>query len=67
MNGRIGLKNLFDPIEYRVGLLAFVLPTFAQGAPDLGRTGVHTYLGDGEWYRLADDEVGTRFVVQEVP
>jgi proteasome lid subunit RPN8/RPN11 len=37
------------PIEYRVGLLALVLPSCAQGLPDLTRTGVHEYIGAGNW------------------
>ena len=37
------------PIEYRVGLLALVLPFFARGPVDVTSIGVHEYLGAGEW------------------
>lgn len=37
------------PIEYRIGLLALVLPDFAVSPPSLHSVGVHEYLGDGEW------------------
>lgn len=40
------------PIEYRPGLTALVLPGYATGAPSLKETGVHVYLGDGEWRHL---------------
>jgi len=36
-------------IEYRVGLLALVLPHFATTPPTLHEVGVHEYAGDGEW------------------
>lgn len=40
------------PIEYRLGLLALVLPDFAEGPCELSRAGVHEYLGDGRWGRF---------------
>lgn len=40
------------PIEYRVGLLALVLPDFAAGPPELAGVGSHLYQGDGRWVEL---------------
>lgn len=54
------------PIEYRVGLIALVLPSFAIGAPDLARTGVHEYLGNGKWSTLSVEERNTRFILEEL-
>ena len=44
------------PIEYRVGLWALILPTFATGAERLDRIGVHQYLGDLKWVSLSASE-----------
>ena|SRR3569832_1027608 len=51
------------PIEYRVGLVAIVLPSFALGEPDLARTGVHQYLGNGDWERLDGSQSNPRLVL----
>lgn len=39
------------PIEYRVGLIALVLPDYGQGAVAIDRVGIHEYVGDGQWCR----------------
>jgi proteasome lid subunit RPN8/RPN11 len=51
------------PIEYRVDLLALVLPSFAAGAPDVTVSGVHSYAGDGEWTSFEGDAIGDRFLI----
>jgi proteasome lid subunit RPN8/RPN11 len=48
------------PIEYRIGLLALVLPDFAASRPDLQRVGVHEYVGDGEWTTFRAQEAARR-------
>jgi len=53
------------PIEYRPGLIALVLPTFALDPPDLTRTGVHEYIGRGEWVRIKSDVLPSRLVIEE--
>jgi hypothetical protein len=55
-----------NPVEFRLGLLAFVLPNFAQDAPDLARTGVHEYLGQKRWRRLATSEAQERVLIGEL-
>lgn len=37
------------PIEYRVGLLALVVPGYAEARPSLGGIGAHEYLGELRW------------------
>lgn len=37
------------PIEYRVGLVAVVIPHFARGAPRTDTIGIHVYRGSGAW------------------
>ena len=53
------------PIEYRIGLLALVLPAFAAGPPRLQGIGVHEYLGSGEWRTFESDEVVSRLMITE--
>jgi hypothetical protein len=55
----VGLSGLdmAHPIEFRVGLLAIVIPHFALGGPTVGSIGVHRYLGQGEWRSLRPQEV----------
>jgi hypothetical protein len=45
----VGLSALDEdnPIEYRVGLPAIVLPSFALPRPSLSISGVHIYKGNG--------------------
>lgn len=52
------------PIEFRIGLLAIVLPHFARGAPSLGDIGVHEYLGTSAWRRLSAIQVARRFAIE---
>jgi hypothetical protein len=56
----LSLVDQEHPIEYRVGLLALVLPEFAVGAPDITRTGIHEYAGAGRWNRIVGANVGRR-------
>lgn len=37
------------PIEYRVGLVAVVVPSFAIGEPAIEGVGIHVYRGAGSW------------------
>jgi hypothetical protein len=52
------------PIEYRVGLLAVVLPHFAVRSPSLLGVGVHEYVATSEWRRLPQAEVRQRFHIE---
>lgn len=52
------------PIEYRIGLLAVVLPYFASRAPNLLSAGVHEYVATSEWRRLPDEEVSARVLLE---
>lgn len=55
----VGLSEIdqLHPIEYRVGLIALVLPWYGEVVPSLHVTGVHEYAGDGEWRLLEPAEV----------
>ena len=48
------------PIEYRLGLLALVLPNFATSTPDVSTVGVHEYVGDGQWSTFENEAVEHR-------
>jgi hypothetical protein len=52
----VGLSALDEenPIEFRVGLPALVLPCFALPRPSLSISGVHIYKGNGRWRMLRD-------------
>lgn len=52
------------PIEFRIGLLAIVLPSFASTAPDVQSAGVHEYLGTSTWRRLSVAQVIDRFLIE---
>lgn len=54
-----------NPIEYRIGLLALVLPSCALGLADIGRTGVHEYTGSGNWKTFGPDEHAMRVVIED--
>lgn len=45
----LSLTDQEHPIEYRVGLLAVVIPHFAKGSPDETGVGIHVYRGSGAW------------------
>ena len=49
------------PLEYRLGMLAVVLPWFAATAPSLRQVGVHEYVSTATWRRLSGAEVAARF------
>jgi proteasome lid subunit RPN8/RPN11 len=53
------------PIEYRIGLLALVLPNFGAGVPDLRLAGVHEYLGGGRWQTFALEAALRRVRIQK--
>lgn len=61
----VGLSEIDQahPIEYRVGLVALVLPDFAMGAHDIRMVGVHEYAGEGRWRTFEGDEVMQRLCV----
>lgn len=50
----VGLSALDEenPIEYRVGLPAIVVPRFGLPRPSLSLCGVHIYKGNGRWQTL---------------
>jgi hypothetical protein len=50
----VGLSPLDEsnPIEFRVGLPAIVLPSFAEPEPSWSISGVHIYRGNGRWRTL---------------
>lgn len=50
----VGLSALDqeNPIEYRKGLYAVVLPSYGRPSPSLSLAGVHVYEGDGCWRML---------------
>jgi hypothetical protein len=47
----VGLSRIdqANPIEFRRGVLAVVLPAFAKPEPSLESAGVHEYRGNGMW------------------
>lgn len=51
------------PIEYRIGLIAVVVPWFASGPPSLQGVGVHEYTATSMWRRLEADEVMDRLQI----
>jgi hypothetical protein len=59
----LSLVDQEHPIEYRVGLPAMVLPSFGTGAPDLARTGVHVYAGNGRWETLCGEDAVRRVCI----
>jgi hypothetical protein len=52
------------PIEFRIGLLAIVVPNFASTSPELRIVGVHEYLGNSTWSRLSAAQVRKRFFIE---
>jgi hypothetical protein len=54
----VGLSDIDKdhPVEFRKGLYAVVLPSYAIPAPSLESVGVHQYKGDGRWRSLAQRE-----------
>lgn len=52
-----------NPIEHRIGLIAIILPDYAQRAISLVDIGVHEYLGSYQWRRLPRLEVQSRLLV----
>jgi len=52
------------PIEFRVGLLAVVVPWFASRTPTLEHVGVHEYMATSTWRRLSPSEVSSRIRVE---
>lgn len=54
-----------NPIEFRIGLLALVLPAFAAGEPLVSRVGAHEYLGSKRWRQLAAGEAARTIVIEE--
>ena len=51
----VGLSGLdkANPIEFRQGLYALVLPSYAVPEPSLVQAGVHEYKGNGRWIMLS--------------
>ncbi len=51
----VGLSPLdkANPIEFRKGLYAIVLPRYALPSPALSSAGVHEYAGNGRWRALS--------------
>jgi len=63
----VGLSQIDreHPIEFRHGLHALVLPSFALLSPSLRLTGVHVYQGDGKWQTLNDAAKSQTFIFTE--
>jgi proteasome lid subunit RPN8/RPN11 len=61
----LSLVDQEHPIEYRVGLLALVLPNFAGGKPDIEGVGVHEYAGDGRWHTFPPEAFAARLRLVE--
>jgi hypothetical protein len=51
----VGLSGLdkTNPIEFRKGIYAMVLPSYALPEPSLKSAGVHEYMGNGRWRELS--------------
>lgn len=49
------------PIEYRLGLLAVVIPHYARVPVSLADAGIHEYLGAHRWHQLDSLEILQRF------
>lgn len=62
--GWVGLSGLdqANPIEFRNGLYALVLPSYGIPSPSLAIAGVHEYLGKGKWRELSQSQKRTAFV-----
>lgn len=63
----VGLSDIdqANPIEFRVGLIALVLPNFASGERLISRVGVHEYVGEKRWRQLGKYEAATAIVIEE--
>lgn len=61
----LSLIDKEHPIEFRRGLHAIVLPSFALPAPSLTLAGVHVYEGDGEWHTLTEAAKHDAFVFNQ--
>lgn len=59
----LSITDRVHPIEFRVGLIAIVIPNFACGPPDVATTGIHEYVGDGEWKWIPSDEAHRRVII----
>lgn len=64
----VGLSDIDmeHPLEFRVGFLSLVLPSYAIPKPDIGAVGVHEYIGNMEWKTLTAEAVLSRIKIQEV-
>ncbi len=51
------------PLEFRVGLIAIVVPHYAAGEATLATAGVHEYVGSFAWRRLSQTEVKSRILI----
>ena len=53
----VGLSEIdqANPIEFRKGLCAIVLPHFGLPTPSLSAVGVHIYQGEGRWETLSGE------------
>ena len=63
----VGLSeiDMEHPLEFRVGFLSLVLPSYATPKPDIGTVGVHEYIGNMEWETLTPEAVPTRIKIKE--
>jgi len=57
----VGLSEIDKqhPIEFRPGIHAIVLPSFARSSPSIARAGIHEYIGNGEWQTLSQKAKST--------
>lgn len=53
----LSITDAAHPIEFRRGLPAMIIPYYAQAEPTLEGLGLHEYIGDGVWAKLAPEEI----------
>lgn len=53
------------PISHRLGFLSIVVPYFGKNVQDLQSCAVYEYLGNAEWKKLTQNEVASRFKIEE--
>jgi hypothetical protein len=54
------------PVEFRCGLPALILPSYAKPRPSLNCIGVHLYKGDGKWQTLSKTAKRSLFVIEKI-
>lgn len=60
----MSLLDMENPIEHRIGLLAFIIPNLAKPPVIIEKLGVHEYIGQCKWNRLSQNEIHERFIIE---